>query len=518
MKSFIRSLYQLGAITTLLPFIYSCNSAEEKLPRIAIAGISIECSTFSPAQTTEDMFRKRSGEALFDAYSFLHQDSLLRGKAEWLPAMVAWATPGGIVTAEAYNSLKEQIISQLKDKMPCDALFLELHGAMSVVGLDDPESDFIRAIREVVGYDAIISTSTDPHGSVSHALAKETDLITSYRKSPHEDSMQSKRRTVKNLIDRLEEGTGKPKYKAWVKVPILLPGEKTSTRVEPGKSIYAGIEEFEGKEGVVDASIWISYAWADEPRNHAVVVAYGDSKESVGHAALELASRFWDARDRFEFVAPTADLEVCLEAAFKSKTKPYFISDMGDNPTAGGAGDVTWTLTELLKRKEFKQKDGPSLVYAAIPGPELVEKAVKLGVGKTVEAPVGAMVDNRYAAPLLLKGEILAIAEGENTQVVVQVGSIKVVVSERRQPFHYERNFTNVGINPREEDIIMPKLGYLTPELFDMQQGWMMALTRGGVDQDLEKLPYNRVERPLFPLDKDFEAELEVVYIPLSGE
>lgn len=518
MKPFTISLSRLAIAGMLLLLIHSCAPTKEALPRIAIAGISIECSTFSPAQTTEDMFRKRSGEELYGAYPFLHQDSLLRTKAEWLPAMVAWATPGGVVTKETYQSLKQQIIDQLKAQMPYDALFLELHGAMSVVGMDDPEGDFIHAIREVIGYEAIISTSTDPHGSVSHTLAKETDLITSYRMSPHEDAMESKRRTVKNLLDRLEQGSGKPKYKAWVRVPILLPGEKTSTRVEPGKSLYAAINNFEGKEGVIDASIWISYAWADEPRNHGVVVAYGDSKEGVGRAAMELATHFWNARDQFEFVAPTANLDVCIEAALKSKTKPFFISDMGDNPTAGGAGDVTWTLTELLKRKEFTQKNGPTLVYASIPSPELVAKAKALGVGKIVEAHVGAMVDDRFAPPLLLKGKILTIAESENTQVVVQVGSIKVVVAERRKPFHFEKNFTDVGINPREEDIIMPKLGYLTPELYDMQRGWMMALTRGGVDQDLEKLPYKRVIRPLYPLDKDFETELELVYIPVSGK
>ncbi|MGL5957582.1 MAG: M81 family metallopeptidase [Phocaeicola sp.] len=513
----MKSVYKVGAAAMLFLSFHGCTPTKEKLPRIAIAGISIECSTFSPAQTTEDMFRKKSGEDLFSSYPFLHPDSLLRSKAEWLPAMVSWATPGGIVTAETYESLKQQTLEKLKAQMPCDGLFLELHGAMSVVGMDDPEGDLIRAIREVIGYKAIISTSTDPHGSVSNTLAKETDLLTCYRMAPHEDAMQSKRRTVKNLLDRLEQGLGKPQYKALVKVPVLLPGEKTSTRVEPGKSLYAGIKEFEGKEGVVDASIWISYAWADEPRNHGAVMVYGDSKEGVGNAAKELATRFWKVKDQFEFVAPTASLEACLAEALKSKTKPYFISDMGDNPTAGGAGDVTWTLTQLLQRKEFKKANGPSLVYASIPGPELVEKAKLLGVGKIVEAHVGAMVDNRYAPPLLLKGKILQIVESENTQVVVQVGSIKVIVTEKRKPFHYEKNFTDLGINPREEDIIVPKLGYLTPELFDMQKGWMMALTRGGVDQALEALPYKRVERPLYPLDKDFEADLEVVYIPQSG-
>ena len=73
---------------------------------------------------------------------------------------------------------------------------------------------------------------------------------------------------------------GKPKYKAWIPVPILLPGEKTSTRIEPGKSLYAKVKPMTEKKGVIDAAIWIGYAWADEPRNHAVVMVTGDDENS----------------------------------------------------------------------------------------------------------------------------------------------------------------------------------------------------------------------------------------------
>ena len=107
-------------------------------------------------------------------------------------------------------------------------------------------------------------------------------------------------------------------------------------------------------DNVIDASIWMSYPWADEIRNHGVVVTYGDDKEAVGAAAERLAKHFWDVREKFEFVGPTDYLPQVLEEALKATERPFIISDMGDNPTAGGAGDVTWTLTELLKYPEFK--------------------------------------------------------------------------------------------------------------------------------------------------------------------
>ncbi|WP_430931020.1 M81 family metallopeptidase, partial [Robiginitalea biformata] len=43
-------------------------------------------------------------------------------------------------------------------------------------------------------------------------------------------------------------------------MPILLPGEKTSTRVVPGKSLYARVPGLADRDGVVDAAIWIGYA------------------------------------------------------------------------------------------------------------------------------------------------------------------------------------------------------------------------------------------------------------------
>ncbi|MGL5562605.1 MAG: MlrC C-terminal domain-containing protein, partial [Tannerellaceae bacterium] len=74
-----------------------------------------------------------------------------------------------------------------------------------------------------------------------------------------------------------------------------------------------------------------------------------------------------------------------------------------------------------------------------------------------------------------------------------------------------------LGLNPREADIVMVKLGYLTEELYDMQADWMMALTRGGVDQDLLSLPYKRIPRPMYPLDPDMETpKFKAVFIPVS--
>ncbi len=522
-KFFIISLF-------LLATLLSCkqqdnkkdNQKDHKLPRIAIAGIAIESSTFSPARTHEEAFHADVGEEVFGKYPFLAADSLDRKRAMWFPTLQGHALPGGMVTREAYDSLLEKTLNMLREDLPYDGLFLDIHGAMSVEGLDDPEGDFIAKVREVVGPETLISTSMDLHGNVSERLAHQSDLITCYRMAPHEDALESKKRAVDNLLFRLENGLGRPAYKAWIPVPILLPGEKTSTRIDPGKSLYAGVDPVAKEEGVTDAAIWVGYAWADEPRNHAAVMVTGDQMEKVKKGAEALATRFWEVRHEFEFVAPTVTFDESLALALKSDKKPFMLSDMGDNPTAGGAGDVTWTIKQLLARPEFTDEDGPSLIYASIPGPELVARAEEIGVGGTIEATAGAAIDDRFAPPVLLKGTIRAIEHGDKhaeTEVVVQVGSIHVIVTKKRKPYHKESDFTRLGLNPREADIVVVKIGYLVPELYDMRGDWVMALTPGGVDQDLERLDYKRIRRPMFPLDKDMEdPDLSARFIPLSNE
>ena len=497
------------------------NQPTKTLPRIAIAGLAIDSSTFSPALTNEEAFHAKYGANVFSSYPFFAVDSPLRSKAEWIPTLIGKSLPGGAVTREAYESLVNKTLDSLKKHAPYDGLFLDIHGAMSVVGLDDTEGDFITRIRKVIGKNTIISTSMDLHGNVSWRLAENTDLITCYRMAPHEDAMETKERAVKNLLQRIESGKGKPAYKARIAIPILLPGEKTSTRIEPGKSIYKAVAPAAAQDGIIDAAIWIGYAWADEPRNHAVVMVTGDDKEKVMQTAHQLAQKFWDARFEFSFVAPTGTLQECLDKAVASTKHPFFISDSGDNPTAGGAGDVTWTLTQILARPEFKNENGPSLIYASIPGPELVKSAIAAGVGAHVEGKVGAKVDARFAPPLFISGKVEAIEYGDKdaeVEVVVKVGSTHIIVTQKRKPYHKEIDFTRLGLNPRKSDIVVVKIGYLEPELYAMRADWLLALTLGGVDQNLERLGYKRIQRPMFPLDKNMkDPDLSAKLVPSSG-
>ena len=330
----MKNFYPFLIFCLLIASFGSELSAQQKLPRIGVAGIQIENSVFMPNR------QPIVGRPL-TLPNYLSQDSVMGQAATWLPALMGGGGGRGPVTRESFEIFVNNALEIIKENMPYDAFWFYNHGACSVEGVDDPEGEFMERVRGVIGNDVLVSTTRDLHGNVSWRVALYSDIITTFRTAPHDDARESHRRGVVNLLDRLSSGKGRPAYKAWVAVPVLLSGEWSSTRVEPAKSLYAMVPEVEAMPGVLDAGIWIGYVWGDERRNQGAVMVVGDDKEQVESGAKKLAQKFWDVRHEFCLEAPGYPLEKCLDLAIASKKKPFFISDMGDNPGGGGSGEVT---------------------------------------------------------------------------------------------------------------------------------------------------------------------------------
>ncbi|RLP76072.1 M81 family peptidase [Mycetocola tolaasinivorans] len=489
------------------------------IPRIAIAGFAIESSTFSPHRADFRDFPIVTGDALVNRYASIAPGTELRDAARWLPVLGARAIPGGPVLANVYTSIRTQILDGLAALLadgPLDGVFLDIHGAMSVDGMDDAEGDFVSAVRELVGPDTVISAAMDLHGNVTQPLLDAVNLITCFRLAPHEDAWETRDRAIINLVTALREG--RTPLKAWVRVPILLPGEKTSTRVEPAKSLYERIPAIEALPEVVDAAIWVGYAWADEPRCNATVVVTGYDRDVIAARAHELARAFWDVRDEFEFVGPPGTLAEAVDAALASDTHPYLISDSGDNPGAGGTGDVTWTLTQLLADERLTSEDSPITLCASVFDRDALDVLSRSPLGETVDIEVGARVDHGPAGPARVVGVLHSLHSGDPAAgriAVIRVGGLHVIVTEFRKAYHAVTDFTAIGLSPKDAQIVVTKIGYLEPELYDVQRGWTLALTPGGVDQNLERLGHHRIDRPMFPFDTfDHEPALEAVILP----
>src|SRR4051812_29796328 len=141
--------------------------------RIGIGGIAIESSTFSPLPSTLDDFTILRGEELGTRYPFM-PGWAFRGRDDiaWLPCLYARSLPGGPVTAAAYAAMRGELLDRLRAVLPLDGFYLDLHGAMTVLGLDDAEADLATAIRAVVGPAFLISAGMDLHGNVSARLVE----------------------------------------------------------------------------------------------------------------------------------------------------------------------------------------------------------------------------------------------------------------------------------------------------------------------------------------------------------
>ncbi|WP_345064540.1 M81 family metallopeptidase [Leifsonia kafniensis] len=490
-------------------------------PRIGIAGIAIESSTFSPHVSGDEAFTVRRGDVLTNYYPFLTEGSELREAADWVPLMQARSIPGGAVAAETYAWMKQEILDGIRDNGPFDGFFLDIHGAMSVVGLTDAEADLAHAVRDALGPDVLVSAAMDLHGNVSRELLDEVDLITAYRMAPHEDEWNTKERAVFHLLSQLRSSVGddpqaRRPFLAWLQVPVLLPGEKTSTRIEPAASLYAEVSKIEALDGIIDAALWVGYAWADEARCQAAVVVTGYDRALIQSEASRLGRLYWDARDDFEFVADALSLDESIEAALAApEARPFVISDSGDNPTAGGAGDVSWTLGQLLARPEFR--DGSiSVIHASIFDHAAVEQAVAAGLGAHVDLLVGGRVDPGPSGPVALSGTVFSITEGDadaGTQVVIKAGGVHAIITSRRKPFHHISDFTMLGLDPQHTDIVVVKIGYLEPELYDLAVGWKLALTPGGVDQDLLRLGHHNLAPGVFPFDTTGTPALHAIVV-----
>ena len=463
--------------------------------RIAVAGLHTECSTYNPVLAREADFRVLRGPGMLtDAYF----DFLTHVPAEFITIMHARAIAGGPVEHALYARWKIEILDGIRAALPLDGVYLAMHGAMFVEGMFDAEGDFIAAVREVVGPDVLIAASYDLHGNLSQAIIDSIDIFSTYRTAPHIDVADTMRRAVTMLVRALR--SGQRPVVAWVPVPVLLPGERTSTQDEPARSFYAQLQSVEDPTGIWDASFQVGYVWADEPRATACAVITGTDKTAMAEAALHLAQDYWDIREGFVFGTRTGSVEECVNWATTAGTGPVVLAESGDNPTGGGVGDRAEVLAALIAR------DAQGVVFAGIADKAATDAAYAAGVGQSIDISIGATLDPS-SRPVQAKAEVvfqLATDEPRLREAVVRIGGIDLVLTARRRPFHNIADFTRLGLDPRSAKIVVVKSGYLSPELGPLANPSLMALSPGVVDQFVERLERKHKSIPQYPFDKDF--------------
>jgi microcystin degradation protein MlrC len=477
--------------------------------RIAVGGIHTECSTYNPVLAEEKDFRIVRGEALTAApyFAFLRDYD-----AEFLPTIHARAIAGGPVARHTYETFKTEFLERLKPLLPLDGLYLAMHGAMYVEGMEDAEGDWIAAARAVVGDDCLLSASYDLHGNVTQRIIDALDMYSTYRTAPHIDVEETMRRAVKMLTESLK--TGVRPILLWAPIPVVLPGERTSTVDEPAKSLYDLLPGIDAIDGIWDASLMVGYVWADEPRATAAAIMTGTDRAALGREAKRLAQAYWDVRKDFVFGCETGSIEECVARAIASPTAPVVLAESGDNPTGGGVGDRADVLAELIA------KGATGVVFAGIADKAATEACYAAGVGAKLDLIVGASLDTKGSKPVTAEFTVKFLLQTDDTtdrQAVVSIGGIDLVLSAKRRPYHNIADFTRLGLDPHQAKIIVVKSGYLSPDLAPIANPNLMALSPGVVDQFVERLPRLRKLKPTYPFDKDFTFTPEVAFSARSS-
>lgn len=473
--------------------------------RIAVGYLYQESTTFNPFLMERDAFTLLEGE---EGKNRIYAAKILENLGvEVVPTIYAAAISGGCVTEDAYHYLSDKMFRVLK-KEKVDGVWLHLHGAMEVVRIGSAEADLLKKIRQLISPETPISLTVDLHANLHDDVPRLVNILRSYRTAPHVDQEECERITAELLVDCINrKAVVTPVFK---RVPMITPGEKSTTGTEPIKSILAKVKEYEKLDGIMQVNYINGHAWADCPNTSASVVVVPMTNEYQGLAqktADELAEYAYSRRHDFTFHQLTLRPEQALERALKEEGKPVFITDSGDNTTGGAPGINTLLLQKLVK----KNLNGKKVAVAAILDKEAYEKLCCYSVGQHVTLDVGMNHDSDSAPVkvegiLKAKGELMGYYSSKNDvtgQVcTVSMGDVDVVVANAGDSFTTLNHFRRAGLDINDYDIIIVKQGYLFAELTAIAKLHIMAMTPGACNLIVEDLEFHNLLRPMYPLDK----------------
>ena len=129
------------------------------------------------------------------------------------------------------------------------------------------------------------------------------------------------------------------------------------------------------------------------------------------------------------------------------------------------------------------------------------------GVGAELTVRLGGSLDPRGSRPLEVEGRVRFLhdtADLGERQAALEVEGVTILVTRRRRPFHHVEDFERLGVRPEAHKIVVVKGGYLVPDLNRIAGRVFLALSPGAVDQAIERLPFERLGRPCYPLDTAF--------------
>ncbi len=467
--------------------------------KIAIGSLQCEGNSLTPVPTRLCDFDYAKGEAMYEKIKVM--DLLREKNALVVPTIYAHALPGGAIVKEDFLKLAHEIVSGIP--LDVDGIWLYLHGALCVEEIGSGDTYLLKLIRDKVGYNVPISLAMDFHADNTDEIVKMANVITAFRTAPHTDHKETQERAMKLLFECIEEKILPTPVIS--RASVVIPGDAVQTSLEPLKSIMEYAEEVERTvPDMMSVQVFNGQPWIDAPyMGPNFVVTHKSNPETAKKYADILAKKFYDARYDFKFLVEATEPERAIALAMADEGQ-VFISDSGDNTTAGASGDNAFMLNRIIR------SGAENVLIAGIADESACEKCYEKEIGDTISLTVGGTLDKNSESStiegrLIHKGDILSYTGGnEGPSATLDCGKFTVVITKNRASMCRPDIFESVDIDIKDYKIIVVKLGYLFPELAEIAPRAILAFTPGASTERLEDMNMKNIRRPMFPLDDNF--------------
>ncbi len=478
--------------------------------RVFSGGLATETNTFAPMPTGLSSFRDRG---YYPAGKHPDQMSFFagplwaarqRGKAlgwDLVEGMVAAAQPSGTTTRVAYETLRDELLADLRAALPVDMVVLGLHGAMVADGYDDCEGDLLARVRQLVGPKVVVGAELDPHNHLTPAMLASADLLIAFKEYPHTDILDRAYELV-DLCAAQVEGRIHP-VASCVDCEMIV---TMHTSREPARGFVDRIKALEGKDGILSISVSHGFAWGDTAHMGTQVLVYSDGDAARGKKlARQLADELVGLREKLKVDYP--DIDRSLDEALAFEGGPVVLADGADNPGGGAAGDSTFILRRMLERGVRNACIGPlwDPIAARIAFDAGVGATLMMRIGGKISALSGDPVDALCTVKALLSemkmtglaGTPLAMGDS----ALVETAGIEIVLITLRNQAMGTDLFTQLGCDLAAKKIIVVKSSqHFFASFSKVAKHVIYVGAPGAVTLDLNTLPYRKVRRPKWPL------------------
>ena len=270
---------------------------------------------------------------------------LAEREARPVPLLFASTSPGGPLTTECYEALRRDLLAALEAVTPVDAVLLALHGAAVSETVHDIEGDLLAAARALVGPGVPIVATLDLHAHVTEAMVTNADGLVAWETYPHRDSYTTGRRGAA-LVVNAAVGAVRPTM-VMAKVPVLTGAVNGSTEGDgPFADMMRKAKALEARADVLSTSMFLVHPFIDRPGmgSGGLVITDGDTA-GARDATVALAEEYWQRRHEFEPAMSTP--AEAVRQGLLIDDSPIVLMETADACGGGAAGDSVACIAAL---------------------------------------------------------------------------------------------------------------------------------------------------------------------------